>query len=117
MKKNVLEYKAYHTVIEFDSETNMLRGRIEGINDYVDFSTSDATKIEEEFHKAVDDYLEFCESMGKEPEKEYRGTFNVRIQPLLHKKLVVFALKNGETLNSVVGKAIENYIGLGSVSI
>ena len=46
-----------------------------------------------------------------EPEKEYKGTFNVRIQPLLHKQLVVFALKNGETLNSVVGKAIENYIG------
>ena len=46
-----------------------------------------------------------------EPEKEYKGTFNVRIQPLLHKKLVVFAIKNGETLNSVVGKAIESYIG------
>ena len=70
MKKNVLEYKAYHTVIEFDSETNTLRGKIEGINDYVDFSSTDATTIEEEFHKAVDDYLEFCESVGKEPEKE-----------------------------------------------
>ena len=117
MKKNVLEYKGYHTVIEFDSETNVLRGRIEGINDYVDFSSTDATTVEGEFHKAVDDYLEFCESVGKEPEKEYRGTFNVRIQPLLHKKLVVFAMKNGETLNSVVGKAIENYIGLGSVKV
>lgn len=111
MKKNVLEYKSYHTVIEFDSETNTLRGKIEGINDYVDFYSTDVNAIEEEFHKAVDDYLEFCESVGKEPEKEYKGTFNVRIQPLLHKQLVVFALKNGETLNSVVGKAIENYIG------
>ena len=71
MKRNVLEYKAYHTVIEFDSETNVLRGKIEGINDYVEFSSSDAATIEEEFHKAVDDYLEFCESVGKEPEKEY----------------------------------------------
>lgn len=111
IKRNVLEYKTYHTVIEFDSETSTLRGKIEGINDYVDFSSTDANTIEEEFHKAVDDYLEFCESVGKEPEKEYKGTFNVRIQPLLHKKLVVFATKNGETLNSVVGKAIESYIG------
>ena len=46
MKKNVLEYKSYHTVIEFDSETNTLRGKIEGINDYVDFYSTDVNMIE-----------------------------------------------------------------------
>lgn len=110
MKKNILEYKGYHAVIEFDSETFLLRGKIEGINDFVDFSSKDASQIEKEFREAVDDYLEFCEEVGKEPEKEYKGTFNVRIQPLLHKRLAEYASKNGESLNAIVEKAIQSYV-------
>ena len=58
--KNVLEYKGYHAKIEYDAESKLLRGRIEGINDYVDFEAEDASSIEKEFHSAVDDYLVFC---------------------------------------------------------
>lgn len=110
MKNNIFEYKGYHTKVEFCAETYTLRGKIEGIRDLVNFESSDASKIEEEFHAAVDDYLDFCKEVGKEPEKEYRGTFNVRISPELHKKLAVFAYKNGETLNAIVEKAITAYL-------
>ena len=37
MMNNMMEYKGYHTKIEFDAESMTLRGKIEGINDYVDF--------------------------------------------------------------------------------
>lgn len=30
---NLMEYKGYHTKIEFDVESMSLRGKIEGIND------------------------------------------------------------------------------------
>ena len=56
----VLEYKALH-------------GKIEGINDLVDFDSENAREIENEFHAAVDDYLEFCAELGKTPEKEDKG--------------------------------------------
>ena len=67
-------------------------------------------EVEREFHEAVDDYLEFCKEVGKEPDKEYKGTFNVRISPELHKKLVNVAMKNGDSLNASVEKAIQGYI-------
>ena len=108
--ENILEYKGYHTKIEFDTGSLTLRGKIEGINDLVNFESKNPEKIEEEFHNAVDDYLEFCKEVGKEPEKEYKGTFNVRIAPELHKKLVIFAMKNGESLNSAVEKAIRKCV-------
>ena len=82
--KNLLEYKGYHAKIEFDSEDLVLRGKIEGIKDLVNFESTDISTVEEEFHAAVDDYLEFCKEVGKEPDKEYRGTFNIRISPDLH---------------------------------
>ena len=47
---------------------------------------ADIQNVEKEFHEAVDDYLEFCKEVGKEPDKEYKGSFNVRISLELHKK-------------------------------
>ena len=73
MMGNIMEYKGYHTKIEFDAESKTLRGKIEGINDYIDFEASDILNIELEFHAAVDDYLEFCKEVGKDPERELRG--------------------------------------------
>ena len=70
--KNLMEYKGYHTKIEFDAESMSLRGKIEGINDYIDFKAEEPSGIEKEFHMAVDDYLEFCREAGKEPEKGYK---------------------------------------------
>lgn len=107
---NIMEYKGYHTRIEFDAESMTLRGKIEGIVDYVDFEAADIPSIEAEFHSAVDDYLEFCKEVGKEPEKEYRGTFNVRISPELHKKLVLCAFKDGCSLNAEVEKAVSAFV-------
>ena len=108
--KNLLEYKGYHAKIEFDSEDLVLRGKIEGIKDLVNFESTDISTVEEEFHAAVDDYLEFCKEVGKEPDKEYRGTFNIRISPDLHKKLAIVAMQNGDTLNATGEKAIVNYV-------
>ena len=110
MKNSILEYRGYHTSIEFDAATFTLRGKIEGIDDYVDFESDNLAGIEKEFHDAVDEYLEFCKEVGKDPDKEYKGTFNVRIQPELHKKLAVLAYKNGESLNTTVEKAIQSYV-------
>lgn len=111
MKNNILEYKGYHTKIEIDVESMTLRGKIEGINDYVDFEAKDVLNIEAEFHSAVDDYLDFCKEVGKIPEKEYKGTFNIRISPELHKKLAFYALRDGCSLNAEVEKAIFNFVG------
>ncbi len=110
MMMNVMEYKGYHTKIEFDADSMSLRGKIEGINDFVEFEAEDISCVEEEFHAAVDDYLDFCKEVGKEPEKEYKGTFNVRISPELHRGIALFADKNGHSLNSEVEKAIKEYL-------
>lgn len=107
---NILEYKGYHTRVEYDAESNSLRGKIEGILDYIDFECSDLNAVEEEFHAAVDDYLDFCEEVGKTPEKEYKGSFNVRISPDLHKKAAVRALIDNCSLNNVVEMAIASYV-------
>lgn len=108
--KNTLEYKGYHTNVQYSVEDQVLYGKIEGIVDLVTFESETASDIEREFHNAVDDYLAFCEEVGKDPEKSYTGTFNVRVRPALHKQAVTYAIVNGMSLNGVVELAINEFL-------
>lgn len=107
---NILEYKGYHSKIEFDVESMVLHGKIEFIGDLVTFESESAAEIENEFHAAVDDYLEFCKEVGKEPDKEFKGTFCVRISPELHKKAATLAFSEEISLNQFVENAIKNAV-------
>ena len=107
---DILEYKGYHSKIEFDAESMVLHGKIEFISDLVTFESESAAEIENEFHAAVDDYLEFCKEVGKEPDKEFKGTFCVRISPGLHKKAATVAFNDGISLNQFVENAIKNAV-------
>ena len=64
---NILEYKGYYTRINIDFESHLLHGRIDGIRDLVNFESETVTGIVKEFHSAVDDYLDFCQEVGKSP--------------------------------------------------
>ena len=66
-KKALWNTKGNYTKIEFDVDARRLHDKIEGINDLVPFECEDATQAETAFHKAVDDYLDFCQEVGKRP--------------------------------------------------
>ena len=63
-----------------------------------------------DFHNAVDDYLTLCEETHKEPERAYKGNFNVRISPELHKQAVIFAAAHNMSLNSFVEHSIQQAV-------
>ena len=59
-----------------------------------------------DFHTAVDDYLDLCKVQGKKPEKAFKGTFNIRISPELHRDAAIYAFEHNVSLNSVVENAL-----------
>lgn len=63
----ILEYKGYKTRIVYSQEDNIYCGEIINIDDSVSFYSENISTIEDEFHKAVDDYIELCKSIGKNP--------------------------------------------------
>ena len=44
------------------------------------------------------------------PEQPYKGSFNVRISPELHRTLAIYAMENGKSLNAAVEEALEKYV-------
>ena len=61
-------YKGYYTKIRYSEEENWYSGKLEGIRDLVNFGSANIDDLETEFHSAVDDYLSFCEEVGKTPQ-------------------------------------------------
>lgn len=108
MSNNILKYKGYSARVEFEAESCTLYGVIDGIDDLVSFESEDICTIEEEFHNAVNNYLDYCKEVGKIPDKEYSGTFNCRIHPKLHKAISNAAFRENISLNKFVERALEN---------
>ena len=105
---NLLHYKGYSAKPEYSADDRTFYGVILGIRDLVDFSSDRADELETEFRRAVDDYLDFCREIGKEPQKEYKGTFNVRVSPELHRQAAIRAEEENISLNRFVENALRN---------
>lgn len=103
---NVLCYQGYYATVEFDATSCLLCGSVVGMTDGVYFEAESASDIERVFHDAVDDYLAFCKEKGKAPEKSYKGSFNVRVNPELHRAAALAAAAKKESLNQFVADAI-----------
>ena len=108
---NTMEYKGYVGSVEFSEEDSLFFGRELGMRARVSYEGENAHDLVEDFHGAVDDYLALCEAQGTEPEKAYKGSFNVRISPELHKAAVIAALRDQTSLNSFVENAIATAVG------
>ena len=108
--KNTMSYKGYYGNVEFADDDNVFYGRIIGINDHITYEGDSVKSLRQDFKEAVDEYLEVCSQLGKTPEKAYKGTFNVRIAPVLHRQLALYSASTGKTLNATVEEAIRNYI-------
>jgi predicted HicB family RNase H-like nuclease len=103
---NTMEYKGYVGTVEFSESDGLFYGKVMGIRALISYEGTNAHELVEDFHGAVDDYLALCEAEGIQPEKAYKGSFNVRISPELHKRAVICAAENQMTLNSFVESAM-----------
>nr|WP_275856139.1 type II toxin-antitoxin system HicB family antitoxin [Sulfurimonas sp. MAG313] len=100
--------------IEYSSEDKCFFGKLEMIDDLVTFEANSADELENNFHAVVDDYLETCKTLNREPQKVYKGVFNVRIAPSLHKQVYKEALKAGMSLNAYIQNVLRKEISLHS---
>jgi predicted HicB family RNase H-like nuclease len=105
--KNTIQYKGYIGSVEFSEEDCIFYGKVMGIRSLISYEGENAKELIADFHGAVDDYLRMCESEGKSPEIAYKGSFNIRISPELHKKLVVYATAHNMSLNSYIEDTLE----------
>ncbi len=105
-----LEFKGYTGSIEYSREDNLLYGKVLGIQDLISFEGKTGKELEDDFRNAVKDYLEECNEKGIQPDRPFKGNFNVRIPSSLHREASLMALESGTSLNNLVAEAIRDHV-------
>ena len=105
-----MKYKDFHASVHFSLEDEIFYGKIEGIDDSVTFEGDSVSGLKYAFKEAVVDYLSICKKICKDPHKSFKGSFNVRIKPELHKQASFKSLEKGVSLNQLVEEAITMYV-------
>jgi predicted HicB family RNase H-like nuclease len=105
-----MKYKGYESVVEFDDEAEIFHGEIINIRDVVTFQGRSVEELKQAFQDSVDDYLEFCQQRGEEPDKPFSGKLMVRINPQLHKVIALRARQEGKSLNSWIEQQLSESI-------
>ena len=108
--KDTLKYEGFMGSVHFSEKDDCFFGKIEGIDDLITFEGRDVKELRMAFREAIEDYIELCNSMGKPLHKSYKGSFNIRISPELHKEAVQKSVMLGISLNKLVQKAIEKEV-------
>jgi predicted HicB family RNase H-like nuclease len=110
--KDAMTYKGYIGLVHYSPDDEVFIGKIEAINDLILFEGKSVRELKKAFHDAVDDYLETCRRMDREPNKPFKGSFNVRVPADLHRKAVALAAMKGLSLNQLVQKALEEKVAV-----
>ncbi len=108
---NLLSYKNYNGTVKYSKEDGCLFGKVIGIKSLLSYEGNSVKELEQDFQTVIDEYLNDCRERNMEPEQPYKGTFNVRISPELHRNIAVYAMEHGKTLNAAVEEAIGNMVG------
>ena len=89
---SVMKYKDYIGSVEFSEKDKVFYGKVLGIRSLISYEGENAKELIQDFHFAIDDYLALCKEKNIEPEKAYKGSFNIRISPDLHRSVAIHAI-------------------------
>lgn len=114
--KDLMKYKDYFGSVHYNDDDRIFHGRVEFIRALVSYEGTDVESLRRAFEEAVNDYLELCHKQKTEPEKPFKGSFNVRVGPRLHQEIALNALNEGMSLNQYIMWILEKEIREGQES-
>ncbi len=107
---NLLAYKNYNGTVEYSDEDECLYGKVVGLKSLISYEGHSIKELRQDFERAVEEYLTDCKQRKIQPEQPFKGSFNVRISPKLHREIALYALHHDQSLNSVVEEALDYMI-------
>ena len=108
---NIMRYNGYWAEIKYSDEDECFCGKIEGLNnDLIFFEGSSVKELKRDFKEAIDSYLEACNEANKEPEKQCKGSLNVRLGVELHNEARMKSIEKNISINELIKDAVAMYL-------
>ncbi|MCI5144624.1 MAG: type II toxin-antitoxin system HicB family antitoxin [Candidatus Electrothrix sp. AR3] len=102
----MLKYKGYTGRFEYDSEEDILFGRVIDADAVITFYGSSIKEIRKAFQESIDTYLETCASKNISPKKPFSGNIRLRVSPEIHRQSFLAAHSSGKSLNQFIQDAL-----------
>ena len=106
---NILRYKGYVAVFDFDPDIKLFHGDVMGIQDVVTFQGASVSELEDALKDSLEEYFSVCNKTGKKPDKPYSGEIKLRLGPALHRDVATAAAVAGLSLNAYMKKVLEQH--------
>lgn len=108
---NVMEYKGYWAIIRYSDEDECFYGKVEGLkNSLILFEGNTVKELKKDFKDAIDEHLKMCEETHTDPERQCKGSLNVRLGIELHTKAKMKSIEEDISINELIKKAVSAYV-------
>ena len=108
---NVMHYKGYTASMNFDTDDQIIVGRVLNVDDVIAFHGESVAEFQLTFYAAIDAYLAASEVLGSPPERPASGKVMLRIAPEVHAAALKAAARNGTSLNKWAESALGQAAG------
>lgn len=109
--KNIMRYKGYWAEIKYSDEDECFYGIIEGLkNTSISFEGSSVKELKKDFKDAIDNHLQYCKDNNEVPEKQCKGSLNVRLGVELHNKAKMKSIEKDISINELIKEAVAMYL-------
>lgn len=106
-----MKYKGYWAEIKYSDEDECFCGFIEGLKeDVISFEGETVKDLKRDFKNAIEDYLRTCNEINKEPEKQCKGSLNIRLGVELHNKVKMKSIEKNISINELIKNAVSAYL-------
>ena len=105
-----LDYKGYSGTIEYSEEDELLYGKVLGVKGLLSYEGQTGKDLEADFKETIDIYLADCKAENKNPERPFKGSFNVGISSTLHQRAALLAMEAKMSLNAFVAESIRSRV-------
>lgn len=102
-------YRGYISRMEVDAEAGLIHGEVVGLRDVITFQGETPAEAVQAFRESIDDYLDYCAEIGREPEKSYSGKVLVRTKPEVHRALTALAAAQKVSVNKLASSVLTRY--------
>ena len=107
---STMTYKRYAARVEYSDEDQCFIGRFAGIRDVIGFHGDSVASLRAAFEEAVDDYLETCAKLDRDPQRPFSGNLMLRIPPEVHAAVATAAEVSGKSINQWATETFERAV-------
>lgn len=108
-----ISYKGYQASVEYENGSLFIK--VLHIDDLLVAQCEAASEVESCAHALIDDYLATCAELGRDPAPTFKGSFNVRMEPELHRKVATASADLGISLNAWINLAVKEKLSCNDI--